>query len=253
MSRSKWIPVAFAAAFSFAVFAQGQPSGGANSGGGAGGQGGQAGNAAGQHGAAGANNNEQSGEAIVVTRDGPTIALENGAQPIIAVAFPSQQGQQQPAAQQQQQGQEGIEISALVANPNDVAKPKEVLFQSANAANGMVVYSGNELVGPQTASAQQAPAQPGQPAQNAKEKQSQLIFSARVNGRMAKVTELVSQGNARILIVKHEDQAQAKAGQPAKPGQAQPAAAQQAGQKEKAQAEQNDAVIFIYLRGEQAK
>ncbi len=234
MSRSKWIAVPFAAAFSFAVFAD-------------------------QPGQAGANAKnapqEQSGEAVVVTRDGPTIALENGTQPIIAVAFPQEQGKQQPAgaAPQQQPAQnagQGVEVSILVANPTDAAKAKEVLFQSGNANNGMVVYSGNEIAGAQTASAQQ-PAQPGQP--NAKEKQTQLIFSARVNGRMAKVTELVSQGNARILVVKHEDQAQAKAAQPAQPGQPQPAAAKEAGQKEKAQAEQNDAVIFVYLRGEQAK
>jgi hypothetical protein len=229
MSRSKLIPMAFAAAFSFAVFADqpGQP-GGAN--------------------AKGANQQDQSGEAVVITRDGPAIALENNAQPIIAVAFPGQQGQgqpQQPGApaqpQAQSHGSEGVEVSILVANPNEAAKAKEVLFQSRNAANGMVVYNGNEMGGAQTAAAQQ-PAQP-----NAKEKQTQLIFSARLNGRPAKVTELVSQGNARILIVKHSDESQAKAAQP---GQPQPAAAKEAG---KAQAEANDAVIFVYLRGEQAK
>jgi hypothetical protein len=229
MLPTKLLPLAFAAAFSVSVFAQQQP--------------GQP-NAADKDKAA--QNQSQSGEAVVVTRDGPSIALENNAQPIIAVAFPQEQGQPQPPGQKPaaQDRNEGIEVSIFVANPNDAAKPKEVLFESRNAANGMVVYNGNELGGAQTAAAQQ----PGQP--NAKEKQTQLIFSARVNGRMAKVSELVNQGNARILVVKHEDQAQAKAGQP---GQPQPAAAQQPGQKDKAQAEQNEAVIFVYLRGEQAK
>jgi hypothetical protein len=244
MSPTKLLPFAFAAALSVSVFAQQQPA---------------QPNAADKDKDKPAQNQSQSGEAMVVTRDGPSIALSNGAQPIIAVAFPSQQGQgqpQQPGQAQQAQGDQGTEVSIFVANPNESAKPKEVLFESRNAANGMVVYNGNELGGAQTASAQQQPGQPAQP--NAKEKQTQLIFSAKVNGRMAKVTELVSQGNARILVVKHEDQAQAKAGQPgqpAQPGQPQPAAAQQPGQKEKekAQAEQNEAVIFVYLRGEQTK
>jgi hypothetical protein len=238
MSPAKLLPLAFAA-FSLAVFAD------------------QPGQPAGAH-AKNASPQNQSGEATVVTRDGPAIALDGNAQPIIAVAFPAQQGAgqaqaQQPAAPAQDQSAGGIEVSVFVANPNEAAKPKEVLFESRNAANGMVVYSGNELGGAQTASAQQPPAQPGQPS--AKERQTQLIFSARINGRAAKVTELVGQGNARILVVKHEDQAQAKAqpGAPAQPGQPQPAAAQQPGQKDKAQAEQNEAVIFVYLRGEQAK
>jgi hypothetical protein len=233
MSRSKWIAVPFAAAVSFAVFAD-QP--------------GQAGTNAKNA------QQDQSGEAVVVTRDGPAIAIENGEQPIIAVAFAQGKAQLPAAGAQQQQAQnagQGVEVSILIANPNEAAKPTEVLFESNNAPNGMVVFTGNEIGHTQTASAQQPPAQPGQA--NAKEKQTQLIFSARVNGRTAKVTELVGQGNARILVVKHEDQAQAKAAQPAQPGQPQPAAAKEAGQKEKAQAEQNEAVIFVYLRGEQAK
>ena len=236
----KLLPLAVAAALSVSVFAE-QP--------------GQA-NAADKDKAA--QSQSQAGEARVVTRDGPSISLGTGAQPIIAVAFPEEQGQaqgqpqaqpKQPAAQAQGQGEQGIEVSIFVANPNESAKPKEILFESRNAANGMVVYSGNELGGAQLASAQQPPAQPGQPAQaNAKEKQTQLIFSARRNGKPAQVSELAGQGNARILVVKRGDEAQAKPGQPAQPGQPQPAA-----QKDKAQAEANDAVIFVYLRGENAK
>jgi len=247
MSPTKLLPFAFAAALSVSVFAQQQPA---------------QPNAADKDKDKPAQNQSQSGEAMVVTRDGPSIALSNGAQPIIAVAFPGQQGQgqpQQPGQAQQAPGDQGTEISIFVANPNESAKPKEVLFESRNAANGMVVYKGNELGGAQTASAQQQPGQPAQPGQpNAKEKQTQLIFSAKVNGRMAKVTELVSQGNARILvaIVKNvEDQRNVAHDTAAVGVPPQPAAAQQPGQKEKdkAQAEQNEAVIFVYLRGEQGK
>lgn len=173
---------------------------------------------------------KQTGEAMVVTRDGPSIALEGGQQPIIAVAFPGKQ--------------EGLEVSVLVANPSEGAKAKEVVFESRNANNGMVVYNGDQnLTGAQTAAAAQPAGQPG-----AKDKQTQLIFTARQNGKPVQVTELANQGQARILIVKRgADEAQAKAAQP---GQPQPAAAQQSG---KAQAEANDAVIFVYLKGEQAK
>ena len=178
--------------------------------------------------------------------DGPSIALENNAQPIIAVAFPGQQGQSQPqqpaaAAQPQAQGQEGVEVSILVANPNEASKAKEVLFQSRNAANGMVVYNGNETGG----RAVRSRAAAGSTKCEGETDAADLLRA--FNGRPAKVTELVSQGNARILVVKRADEAQAKAAQP---GQPQPAAAKEAG---KAQAEANDAVIFVYLRGEQAK
>jgi hypothetical protein len=203
----------------------------------------------------GAQGNDQgpTGQARVRTREGPRIELKPSQRPVIVAVFTNPRQQQ-----------DSLEVVALVPAGDDASQAREVVFESRNATeNGIVTHR-----------MEQAPGGSG-------DKPQHLTFTARRGGQQAQIQELAGGNNLRVLAIrKAEPQQQQQqqvtqqnpAGQPGQgqqqgeqaqtpeqqaqqqkaqaEQQAQQAAARQEAEKAEAAREQNDAIIFVYLQGE---
>ena len=211
---------------------------------------------------------QQTGQARVRTREGPRVELRPHHRPVIVAVFTNPQQSQQP--------QGALEITALIpAGGSDPSQARELVFESRNATeNGIVVHRMDQAIGGGGGGGQQ-----GQ-----QEQARHLTFTARRGGQDAQIQELAGGQNVRILAIRRMDPQQQQQGQQVAQGQqgqqqqaqgqaegqqaedAQQAAArqqaeqqrqqqeqqrQQQEQQRQAAQEQNDAIVFIYLQGEQ--
>lgn len=194
------------------------------------------------------------GEARIVERQGPKVELKQGARPVAAVIFTG-------AAPSQSQAQPGeLVISILESDPQNAGNDREAVFEMKNAQDGVVTHD---------FTAQGA----GNQAKRT------LIITARRGSEAVQVEQVGSAGNNAMIYAvrkaKPEAQQQpAVAAQPPAAGQpaaaaapapappqdeAQQAAAREAAEKQKqeqqkqqaeaAPAEENDAVIMLYMIG----
>ena len=199
------------------------------------------------------------GEARIVQRQGPKIECKNGARPVAAVIFTD-------AQQSQGQGQAGDLVIAIVeADPQNAGNDREALFEKKNALDGVVTHD----FGAQGASGEGKRTLMITGRRGTETVEIQQIGSAGQNAMIYAVRKAKpEQQNQQNLAQEQQqqqqqqqqqaDQAQAQAQQDAA---AQQAAAQQAAEKQKqeeqaaqkkaeaAPAEENDAVIMVYMVG----